>query len=318
MDDEALRVAHVGQERVQLDVVDEVKARLAPALNAKHEHTTKAMAQYAARNLVAGVVLEAGVAHPRDLGMLLEEARDSQGVVAVALHAQAQRLDANANELRRIGAERWPKIAQALGEHARAKGRRRSSLGPHGAVVRLVRLGERGKLARHGCPVKRAGIHDGAAQGVAVAANPLGKTLDDHCRTVLRRPIEIGRRKGVVHDDRDVQRRCRIYERRDVGHVHERVTDGLHEPELGVFLGSRHKGVDVVVGHKGSLDTQVVEGVEQDVPRTAVERVGGHDVVARTRDVGKGQDLGCVSRGNGDRRGRALYRGDARGNGIGG
>jgi len=153
-----------------------------------------------------------------------------------------------------------------------------------------------------------------------VATYPLGQRLDDDGRTILCRTIEIRRREGVVdeHGHGLGKGVSRADKGGHVGDVDKRVADGLDVPELGVGLGVGDKGVDVVVLDERGLDTEGRKGVEEDVPRPAVERIGCHDVVARTHDVGDGEDLGRMAGGNRHGTGTTLDGGHASGNGIGG
>ena len=100
VDDERLRIAHVGEQRVELDVVDDRQARLASALHAKDECSAVAVREQAASELVTRIVFQARVAHPAHLGVIVQEARHSERVVGVALHAQREGLEAYADELR--------------------------------------------------------------------------------------------------------------------------------------------------------------------------------------------------------------------------
>ena len=151
-----------------------------------------------------------------------------------------------------------------------------------------------------------------------MAANPLGQRLNDHGRAVLRRAVQVGRGEGVVHEDGHGagQGVGRLHNGGHVGHVYQRVSDGLNVPELGLGRGGRHKGVNVVVLHEGGLDAQVAQGVQEDVPGAAVQGVGGHDLVPGAHQVGDGQDLRRVTGGDCDCASRALNGGDARGHGV--
>ena len=320
VDDEGLGVAHVGQVREELHVVDDLQAGVAAALDAEDDDAAEAVLEDAGRGLVARVVLQAGVAHPADLGVALEELGHGQGVVAVALDAQGQRLDADADELGGVRGERGAKVTQLVGQNARGEGRGGSGIGEDGAVVGGVGLGDGGELARSLLPVELAGVHDSTAERGAVAADPLGQGLDDHRGTILGRTVKVRGGKGVVNEDRHrlLQGVGGRHDGGHVGDVNQRVADGLDVPELGVLLGGGHEGVDVVVLDEGGLDAQVTEGVQEDVPGAAVQGVGGDDVVAGAHDVGEGQDLRGVAGGDGDGALRALDGGHAGGHGVGG
>ena len=69
-------------------------------------------------------------------------------------------------------------------------------------VIGLFRACEAGKLVVSR-PVEAAGVDDGAPHGGPVAGQELGRRMHDQGRTVVDRPAEVGRRHGVVDDQRD-------------------------------------------------------------------------------------------------------------------
>lgn len=115
VDDEGLCVAHVGEVREELHVVHHVEAGLTTALDAKDHYAAKAVLEETGSNLVRGVILESRVADPRDLGVVLQPLGDGECVVGMALDAQGQGLEADADELRGVRRERGTKVAQLVG-----------------------------------------------------------------------------------------------------------------------------------------------------------------------------------------------------------
>ena len=99
---------------------------------------------------------------------------------------------------------------------------------------------------------------------------------------------------------------------RDVEHVAARVAQRLGEQQLGVRpdRGAPLLGVVGVVD-EADLDPQLGERVVEEVVRAAVERGGGHEVVARLGDVEDGEGLGGLAGGERDGGQPALERGDA-------
>ena len=87
VDDERLGVSHVGEMREKPDVVYNLKSCLAPTCNAKDQHTPKPVPEKAARKIMTRVIRKARVAHPLDLGMVLQELCHGKRVRAVALNA---------------------------------------------------------------------------------------------------------------------------------------------------------------------------------------------------------------------------------------
>ena len=118
------------------------------------------------------------------------------------IHAQGQGFDAKQGQERvhrRLGRAQ---IAQpdrvAIGRVAQfAEG-----LGENQAVIFGRRFAEAGKLVvLH--PVEAPGINDHAAQGRTVARQELGGRMDDQVGAMFERPAQIGRRQGIIDNQRD-------------------------------------------------------------------------------------------------------------------
>ena len=189
VDDERARVADVGQVRAQLDAADERLARLAPALAAEGEHRARALRQVLARERVVRVVREAGVADPAHPRVEVEPLRDLLRVGHVGLHPQRQRLhalqDQEGVERRQHAAE----VAQALD----------AQLGGEAVLAEVVpeaqvavggdRLGHHREVAV--VPREAAGVDDRAADRGAVAAEVLGRRVQDDVGAEVQRPAQV-------------------------------------------------------------------------------------------------------------------------------
>jgi hypothetical protein len=177
---ERLRIAHVCQVARELQPVHDLapNLRVAAALDAKAEHAAeRVLPQQPARERVRRVRLQAEVAHPRDLLVLLEPPRERQRIIAVPLPAQAERLEALQEQERAERVHARAEVAQDLhaqldGERERAKGLREDE-----PVVPLGRLGERREFAG-ARPIELARVDDDASDGRAVPADPLGGAVD--------------------------------------------------------------------------------------------------------------------------------------------
>ena len=87
-------VADVGQVAEKLEALDEFLAGYRAALDAETEDRASALRQILLRALVIGMAGQAWIAHPGDPRMRRQERGNRFGVVDVAIHAQAERLDA--------------------------------------------------------------------------------------------------------------------------------------------------------------------------------------------------------------------------------
>ena len=194
------------------------------------------------------MALQAGVAHPGHLRVLLQERRQLHGVGLGALHAQAQRLDA---------AQHQPGLVRV-----------------HGAAQVEVHLAQAGQHCR-------ILGDDDAGHHVGVAVDELGHAVQHDVRTQLQRVLQERRGEGVVDDH---QRAVLVGDRgagREVGQLQGRVGRRLEVDQLGLRThrpSPRSAGRPVSTKRRGDAEARVL--VLQDHAAGAVEGVGGHDVRA--------------------------------------
>src|SRR4051812_17876872 len=113
VDYEALGVAEVGEVGEDLDGVDQLRAGVAPSLDAEGDDGALAIGKVLVGELLIRAAGEAGVFHPGDGGVFLEPLGDRERVAAVLLHAELQRFDALDEKEGVEGADARAKVAQA-------------------------------------------------------------------------------------------------------------------------------------------------------------------------------------------------------------
>src|SRR5919106_2537100 len=241
---------------------------LPPALDLHRQHPAEA-GHLAPRDLVLQVGGETRVVDGLDPRVRLQECRDPQGVVRVCPHAPRQRADAAADE---------PAVERR---------RHRAA----GALDRPDALEER---------VTGAG-DDGAAHDVAVAAEVLGRGVDDQISAVGERPLQHRRRGRVVAD---AARAHAVGQRRrlgDVGDAPQGVRRRLHPHDL---RAGRERSLDGSgVGHVDEVHGQAPrrERVAEEMagPEVGVER--RHHVIAggQRQEYGGRRRRGRGERGGG-------------------
>ena len=156
-----------------------------------------------------------------------EDVGDALGVVAVALHAHRERLEA------------------ALGEEAVERaGHRAHPVLSERAARQLVVVGD-----------------ERAADDVGVPTEVLRRGVHDDVRAQRERRLQVGRGEGVVDDQRGSCSRD-VRERRDVGDAEQRVGRRLAPEDLGVRPHRRAHGVDVGRVDRGVLDAPGARTVE--------------------------------------------------------
>jgi len=103
------------------------------------------------------------------------------------------------------------------------------------AVIAGIGLGQHRKFSR-GPPVEPAAVDNHAADGDAVAADPFGGGVHDDVGAKLDRAAEIGRRKGVVDQQRNFRAMGDVGDLRDIQHFETGIADGLADHQTGVGL----------------------------------------------------------------------------------
>ncbi len=177
-------------------------------------------------------------------------------------------------------------------------------------VVTGVGLGEVREPAA-GAEVEGAAVDDRATDRCAVSADELREAVHHDVGAPLERADEVGRRDGVVDDQRDAVRMGDLAHPFDVEHVVLRVREHLAVERLRVRPDGRGPLLEIVrIVDEADLDAHLGQRVVEQVVGPPVQRRAGDDVVA---GFGKGEDrdrLGRLARSDHQRSGKADGRGD--------
>ena len=249
VDDQALDVRDVRQQREDGEVVDELPGLVFSALDVKGEDGGAAVREVLLVEGVLRMVREGGVVHLLDQRMVREVLDDLFRVLRVPLQAERQGLHALEEQERVEGRDGGAGIPQEDGTDVGDKGCGADCVGKGDAVVTRVRVGDLREFAR-GFPVKFAGLDDDAAEGRAVAAEELCGGVDDDVSTVFDGPDEVRGAKGIVDDERDAVRMGQLRERLDVRDVGVRVAEGLDEDRFRIVLDGGLHFVEVMDVHE--------------------------------------------------------------------
>ena len=166
--------------------------------------------------------------------MLRQPVRDRLGVVAVALHAQRQRLDAGQDQEGVERRQRRPDVAQAQHAAGDGEGEIAEGLVQHDAVdiPAAAPTASDSGFSRDQLKVPPSTIS--AADRVAVAAEEFGQRMHDDVGAVVDRLAEVGRRQRVVDDQRHAGASRDVGDRLDVGDDAAGIGDRLDEDRLGL------------------------------------------------------------------------------------
>ena len=279
VDDQALDVCNVREQREDLELVDELERCVLAALDVEGEDGSAAVREVLLVQSVIRVLRQRRMINVLDLRMVLEEFNDLFGVLDMALDAQRQRLGALQEQ---ESVERRDGSA-GVAEKDRAdigyESSRADSVREGDAVVARVRVSDRSVLAGS-LPVELAGIDDNAAEGRAVTADELGCGMYNDVSTVLDRTDEVRSAEGVVDDERQAVLVRDLSDLLDVRNVGVRVAEGLDVDSLGVVLDRALELCEVVRVNEGGLDAELGQGVREQVVAAAVDGLLRYDVVA--------------------------------------
>lgn len=310
VDDQAANIADVDELTEQLGAIDERAARSHATLQIEGHDRPRAARQILLRCGMEGARRQTRVVDLLDLVPGLQPFGERLRIRDVAFQPQRQGLDALQDQEGVEWGDRAAGVSKQLDTQFRGEGTRAERLPVLQAVVAGVRLDEAGEAVPR-AEVEGARVDDQTGDGGPVATEVLGRRVHHDVRAVLDGAQEIRRRHGVVHHQRHADLVREVRHRPDVEHVAARVGQGLGEEQLGVRLGGRPPGVQVVlVVDEADLDAELGQRVVQQVVGAAVEGGAGHQVVARTGEVEDGRGRRRRTRCEGHRGHAALQRRD--------
>ena len=240
VDDQALHVRHIGQQREDLQRVNESMGLLHAALDIEGEDGGAAVGEVLLKQRVIRMIGQRGVVDLLHLRVPGEKLHHLFGVLCVAVEAQGQGLHAlqqqKGIEGRNAGAGVTKNNSPEIGNEGSGAGRVHKG----DAVIAGIGLRNRRKLTG-GLPVELAGIHHDAAERRAMSADELGGGMQHDIRAMLNGPDQIGRAKGVVDHKGDLMGMGDRRDGVDIRNVGIGVAKGLEVDGLGIGLdGSLH------------------------------------------------------------------------------
>ena len=272
MDNKALHVRHVGQQREDLQVVDEGKGFLAAALDVKGKDGCAAVGEILLVQSVIRVIRQRGVVHLFHLRVVSKELHHLFGVLHMTLDAQAQRLGALQQQEGVEGGDGSAGITQQDGADVGDESGRACGIRKGDAVVAGVG-GSNVGVTVAGLPVEVAAVHDDAAQRGAMAADKLGGRVHHDVCAVLDGTDEVRGAEGVINDQRQavlVGDGCNGVDIRDVA---VGVAQRFQIHSLGIGLDGCFHLCKVVGIHEGGVDAELGQGVSQQVVAAAIAGV---------------------------------------------
>src|SRR5215207_4768280 len=227
--------------------------------------------------------------------MLLEILRDSLSILDMAVHAQAQGLDA-LNGLpgveRRLASTNIPQDM-----HARLDGKRREARTGESRVYESMirRIGRIEVFELAIAPIIIATIHNDATDGGAMSADELGGRVGDDVGAPLEWTKEIRRGEGIVnHQDQ-------LVFSGDLRHFLKgqdcqvRVAQRFAKDNLCVWADCLFEILRVGWVDQGDFDSKLGQGIGELVVGTAIQTAGRNDMVTGTAQCENGLYLRGVT-----------------------
>ena len=185
VDDQALDVRDVREQREDGEVVDELPGLFLSALDVEGEDGGTALREVLLIEIVLGMVREGGMVDLLDQRVARKVLDDLLRVLRVPLQAERQGLDALKEQERVEGRDGGAGVPQENGTDVRDERCGTDGIREGDPVIAGVRVGDLRVFAR-GLPVELAGLDDDTAEGRAVAAEELGGGVDDDVGTGMR------------------------------------------------------------------------------------------------------------------------------------
>ena len=295
MDDEALDVGDVGEQREYLQIIDESPRLFAAALDAEGKDRSSAVGEIFFVQGVIGMIGQRGMVDLLDQRMGAQVFHDLLCILGVAFEPQREGLDSLQQQERVERRDRSAGIAQEYGADVGDEGRRAYRVIERHAVIAGVGVGDV-RIFSACFPIEPARFDDDTAEGRAVAADELGGRVDDDIRAVLDGSDQIRRAEGVVDDQRQAVTVGYLGDSVDIGYVGVGIAEGLEVDRAGVVADRALDLAEVVSVDKGSIYPVLGQGMRQQVVAAAVDGLLGYYMTAV-----RGQSLDGIGDGGGSR-----------------
>ena len=233
------------------------------------------------------------------LGVVGEIVDDAQGILHMALHTEAEGLEALQEDPRVERTDGRSGIAQEHGTRTGDKSCRSGHVGEDGSMITGVGLGQCGELVGIGLPVELSAVDDDTPQRTAMSADELGGGVQHDIGTMLNGTNEERRSERVVDEERDIVTVSNLGQAVDISNVGVGVSEGLGIKSPGLGQDGSLYGLQVAHVDDGVLHSKVGQSMGDEVERAAIEIVGSHDMVARQQDILQGQSDGSGTRRHG-------------------
>ncbi|MFM1943842.1 MAG: hypothetical protein RI897_2824 [Verrucomicrobiota bacterium] len=321
MDDEAAGVTDIGDVGEEFDGVDEFFSGFEAALDTEADEAAEVVAEVAFGGGVAGVVFQAGVIDPGDLGVLFEPAGYFEGIAGVLLLAEWEGFE-SLEELERVeGAEGHAGVAQPLdaefddeGDISEA-GEVAEDVPEFQAMVAGIGFGEFGELAI--AVVEFTAVDHDATDGGAVTADVFGGGGGEDIGAVFEGADEADADRVIDHEG-DAGVVGDFGEGFEVGDIEFRVADGFAVDGAGFGGDGLAEGVEVAGVDEIHRAAEFGHGVVEELVGAAVEVIGGDDFITDLGDI-EDSERGCgLAGGDSEGTGASFERGDALFEDIGG
>ena len=199
MDDKALDIRHIGQQGEDLEIIDELICFVLSALDIKGKDGAAAVGEIFLIQGVIGMIRQGRMIDLFHMRVGSQIFHDFGCILRVPFQTQGQSLQALQQDPGADRGDTGAGITEQDGPDISHESRGTGRLYKGNTVVAGVGFRKLGEFAA-GRPVELTAVYDDTAQRGAVAANELGRRMDDHICSMLDRADHERSAKGIVND----------------------------------------------------------------------------------------------------------------------
>src|SRR5579872_2310775 len=208
------------------------------------------------------------------------------------LHAQWQRLQSLQEE---PGVERCrsrTKVTQQLHTRLDDISNGAKCLDVTQTMIRRIRLDKTWELSIR--PVKLTTIHDHTSNRGAMPTNKLGCGMNNDVSTMLERLQQVGRREGVVYNERQPVFMGDIRDRTNIQRIQPWVPNRFRVNSLGAVIDGRAEIFGVTAIDKAHCDTHLRQCVMKKVICPTIQTCRRHNFITCLCQIQNCQCLRCL------------------------
>ena len=285
-------IGHMRHDADEVQVVHEADCLFLRAFQSECYHAASSLRHVFLSQSIVLVRGQTCIVHPSHLGILLEPLGNLLRVLAMAGHAEVERLESEVEEEGVLRSGNASQVAHQLGYKFGGVSHLAESLRVGQAVIGLVGCAKAGELLCVLVPIEVAAIDHYASDLSGMTVHVLCGGVRDDVATPFEGTAIDGCGEGVVHDKGHTMLVSHLGETLYVEHITTGVRDGLAEETFCVGTETSLDTLVIPIGvNEGAFYAQFLQRHAKEVEGASVNRVGRDEMVASLTDVEDGIEV---------------------------